>query len=188
VQNWKCRSQNTEWWRYAHPAVSETHPLSDLRCQYQDSMSRIVGWQMNWKAFGWKQSWPNRSTIPACDWRDRGKPWKISVTKAGVLGIQTDHPHDTSTEHYGYPSLLGYKNTGWNSSCVLSHTVPHPRGFSGDPVWPRVMVAPGAPGHEQNCAASALTFFSRCSCTVYCTAWKVSRRLWNRFRCKHHFI
>jgi hypothetical protein len=130
----------------------------------------------------------NRSTIPACDWRNRGKPWRISVTTAGVLAIQTNHPQDTSIKHYGYPSLLDYKDAGLNSNCVLSHTVPHPRGFSEGPVWPRVMVAPlvSAPGRGQKCAAPALTF-----CSPFLFLYRVlhsMERLWNRFRCKRHFI
>jgi hypothetical protein len=34
---------------------------------------------INWKGFGRKRSWYNRHTIAAIEWRNRRKPWDISV-------------------------------------------------------------------------------------------------------------
>lgn len=61
-----------------------------LRIDYIASCGRMSDeW---WKGTGTKWSWTDRSVSPAIAWRDRGEPWKTSVTIAGVpVGIRTEN-------------------------------------------------------------------------------------------------
>jgi hypothetical protein len=56
---------------------------------------------MTQKRFGWRRLWPNQGTILALAWRDWGKPWTTSVSRACVLvKIQIEHLPNTSLECY----------------------------------------------------------------------------------------
>jgi hypothetical protein len=78
----------------------------------------MVGWQMNWKGFRRKRSWPNKSNIRASAWQHWGKVWRTSVRIAGDwAGIRTEYPRNTNQERIAVTTCsvrtAVSKVTGW---------------------------------------------------------------------------
>lgn len=86
----------------------------------------IQWWDVQWlgKGFGRKQIWLDCGNILAFAWRDWGKPWKTSVSRAEVSAeIQTECLLNASLQHYCYMNTLG-ACICWNSNSRSMNTWP----------------------------------------------------------------
>jgi hypothetical protein len=62
-----------------------------------DHLASIIGWFMNWKEIGRKQSWPHRGIIPAVHWKDWEEPRSASVR---IAEIWTEQLPNTSLHQF----------------------------------------------------------------------------------------
>jgi hypothetical protein len=70
--------------------------------------TKLVGWKTNWKGFGRKWSWSDRTTAPVSAWKDWGKHERTCVNRdSNQSHLKYDVQSVTATQKSRYQSFGG---------------------------------------------------------------------------------